>query len=77
MLPKHDPAHVPVHQAMESLHAELAAANPDSAALSLLTVGWFGRLHPSHAPHEEGHRPPHIIALELHNALLAWQAAAR
>lgn len=69
LLPRHSPEHVPPHEAVRNLAARLATVNSSAASLTLVSVDFFGRVHPAFPPHDVQHQPMHAIALAMHEEL--------
>jgi hypothetical protein len=77
LAPPHASGHVPVHSAVATLASTLRRVNPTSDTLGLVSTDYLGRVHPAFPPHDERHRPPHAIALAMHEELGAaspWHA---
>eukprot|EP00656_Telonema_subtile_P046259 TRINITY_DN5263_c0_g1_i1.p1 TRINITY_DN5263_c0_g1~~TRINITY_DN5263_c0_g1_i1.p1 ORF type:complete len:166 (-),score=13.54 TRINITY_DN5263_c0_g1_i1:144-641(-) len=65
LLKPHEAGHIPPHQALSSLTAELRARDPTSPLLSLVSQDPWGSTHPAHPPHHPEHQPPHQLAMQL------------
>jgi len=69
LLPPHDTNHVPPHTALADLTSRLREQQPNSELLSLVTTSWWGSVAPAFAADDERHRPPHVLALLMHEEL--------
>ena len=69
LAPPHVDGHVPVHSAIAELARALKQIKPASETLDQIAVDVFGRVHPAFPPHDERHKPPHAIALAMHEEL--------